>query len=788
MKPLDVALGYHARGFNVIACRGKVPVGSWQRWQNERQSDGDVRDMFTADGLNCGIITGKVSGLVVLDVDDGKHAWDIIAELCGCNPPTPCVHTPRGGLHLWFEWPGFVLPNRTKLNGGSADWRGDGGLVVVPPSDGYAFDDVLGLDTPLAPVPEPLLKLVRASPGENGSEPREWVSLMEKEIPTGKRNDCLTRIAGGLIAQGNDATSTLAILRVVNGNQCRPSLKDKEVARIVASVSTAHARNHSGDIGNTRADSKSAATQIVKLVRDSNIELFHDERGIVYARPHLRDGISTLKVDSRAFEQWIALTCYAKSGRVPAASALADAMRVLSGQGRYEGAEHQLSTRFAVDLDGHIWIDMGDESWRAIRVGSGLWEIVEDAPPLFRRANGQRALVEPVSGGDPRKILEYIPLNEDDSVRHLLLVWEVLAPMQFPRPAPVFHGAHGSAKTTAAKILRRPWDPWRPEVRRPPSDMRELAQILDQTAIPIFDNLDNLMPTMSDELAAAITGAGTSRRKLYTDEDSVIFDYLRTMMFTGINPAPQRGDLLDRCFLVKLERIPKEKRIQEEVLFQRYDEDTPEILGGLLDALAETLGRGPAQLKQKPRMADWVAWGATAADVLGIGQREFLSAYDAAEAAQNQEALDAHPVGEAVQVFMQERSAWEGTASDLLGELEKVAESRRISTREKLWPKAPNVLSRRLNEVRPNLQDVGIRIHRKLDGNRGIWIEKDSWNIPPVPPVPPKANDSKDAVSGDTGDTDGSSGDFSCDVCGESLPCDAVSDICDECREALADG
>ena len=53
---------------------------------------------------------------------------------------------------------------------------------------------------------------------------------------------------------------------------------------------------------------------------------------------------------------------------------------------------------------------------------------------------------------------------------------------------------------------------------------------------------------------------------------------------------------------------------------------------------------------------------------------------------------------------------WSGTATVLLDILEGVAVELKINTKTKFWPKAPNSLSRRLNEIAPPLKDIGIEI------------------------------------------------------------------------------
>jgi hypothetical protein len=75
-----------------------------------------------------------------------------------------------------------------------------------------------------------------------------------------------------------------------------------------------------------------------------------------------------------------------------------------------------------------------------------------------------------------------------------------------------------------------------------------------------------------------------------------------------------------------------------------------------------------------------------------------------------------------------------GTTTELLNELEPVAESLKIKTKNnRLWPSAPNTLSRRLNDVKTNLREIGITIERPIDtttNTRKIEIRKISLVSP----------------------------------------------------------
>lgn len=57
-------------------------------------------------------------------------------------------------------------------------------------------------------------------------------------------------------------------------------------------------------------------------------------------------------------------------------------------------------------------------------------------------------------------------------------------------------------------------------------------------------------------------------------------------------------------------------------------------------------------------------------------------------------------------------------------ELEIVADFEKKDTSNSNWAKTPNVLSRRLNEIKSNLLDLGIEFERSKGKNREIKITR----------------------------------------------------------------
>ncbi|MEA3502929.1 MAG: bifunctional DNA primase/polymerase [Actinomycetota bacterium] len=133
-----------------VAAAEEMITGWWERWPD----------------ANIGVVTGSVSDVVVLDVDprnDGDASLQEMEDRWGALPATAVVRTGGGGWHYWFSAGDEHLPSRA-LNAG-LDLKGEGGLVVAPPSMHVSGIHYRWLVDPtitdLAPMPPWLASLAR---------------------------------------------------------------------------------------------------------------------------------------------------------------------------------------------------------------------------------------------------------------------------------------------------------------------------------------------------------------------------------------------------------------------------------------------------------------------------------------------------------------------------------------------------------------------------------------------------------------------------------------------------
>jgi Bifunctional DNA primase/polymerase, N-terminal len=132
------ALAYARRGVPVFPCEpgAKRPLtrnGHWDATTDPRIIE---RWWKRWPSANVGVPTGKKSGVVVLDVDDGGLESLAKLERAGAAAPkTARARTGGGGIHVFFRYPrGTEIRNSAGLLGPGLDVRGEGGYVVVPPS------------------------------------------------------------------------------------------------------------------------------------------------------------------------------------------------------------------------------------------------------------------------------------------------------------------------------------------------------------------------------------------------------------------------------------------------------------------------------------------------------------------------------------------------------------------------------------------------------------------------------------------------------------------------------
>jgi putative DNA primase/helicase len=206
-------------------------------WQEQATLDSSqIRNWWNVwPHANVGVVTGKASGIIVLDVDPrhgGDNSLDSLTQTFGDLPRTARVITGGGGQHIYFCNPNVSVGNKVNIRPG-LDLRAEGGYIVVPPSLHksnrlYEWEDQI--QDKLAEPPEWFLELLQKQKAPSYREPTE-------KVFEGSRHSFLTSKAGSLKKVGISGHPLYLALQGLNQEKCSPPLEEQEVHSISKSIS-----------------------------------------------------------------------------------------------------------------------------------------------------------------------------------------------------------------------------------------------------------------------------------------------------------------------------------------------------------------------------------------------------------------------------------------------------------------------------------------------------------------------------------------------------------------------
>jgi hypothetical protein len=492
----------------------------------------------------------------------------------------------------------------------------------------------------------------------------------------------------------------------------------------------------------TETERQTQADMLLDLAADA--ELFHTSDKTAYADIRIADHRETWPVRSKGFKRWLGRAYYVTHGGAPNAEAVQAAIGVIEAKAHYDAPERAIYLRVG-EHEGNVYIDLADETWRAIEIDRAGWRIVTDPPVRFRRAAGMLPLPDPVVGGSLDQLRALLNVGSDEDFV-LATAWLIAAFRPTgPFPVLIVSGEQGSAKSTFVRLLRSLIDPNAAAQRSLPREDRDLFIAANNGHVLSFDNVSGLPAWISDTLCRLSTGGGFAARTLYTDADEILFDAMRPIALNGIEGIVSRPDLAERGLFITLSAIPETERRTESEINSAIDTARPAILGALLAAVANGLRRLQAtKLDRMPRMADFAVWATACGDGTLWPERGFMAAHDSNRANAVDDAIEGDPVANAIRGLMdaeraEGRTIWAQTPQNLLAALKLIAGD--AATKAKGWPETPRVLSGRVMRAATVLRASGIEIVHRKSGDRKFFITDKRGNFAPVAPVAPEMAD-----------------------------------------------
>lgn len=206
----------------------KKPLISWKDYQKRKPTRDELKEWAKKyPTANVGIITGTISDLAVVDIDE-EQGYEEIAKYIPSEMLFPKAKTPSGGQHWYFRMP----PKKIRLNARvipGCDLRAEGGYVVAPPSVNekgkYEWTSDAGIkhiDLPILPesyVNHVMSTSVHTMSTNVHTSPQVSTNMFQK----GHRDEDLFHTANCLIKGGMLPSAALQVLQVLGAHCQFPS-------------------------------------------------------------------------------------------------------------------------------------------------------------------------------------------------------------------------------------------------------------------------------------------------------------------------------------------------------------------------------------------------------------------------------------------------------------------------------------------------------------------------------------------------------------------------------------
>ena len=351
--------------------------------------------------------------------------------------------------------------------------------------------------------------------------------------------------------------------------------------------------------------------------------------------------------------------------------------------------------------------------------------------PVFASSANMGVQVKPQDSDAaalPEIFNKYFNLASDADL--VLLICTIVAwfwPNQ-PRPILILSGPAGSGKSLASEFIQRIVDPSKNRCNSLPNNTRDLASVLANNYLCVFDNISNIKPEVSDVLCQSIDLGAFSARKLYTDGEVHTNAFRNCLILNGIGNFANRGDLVDRCVKISLQRISTQQREQLSDLRQKFQKDLPIILGAVFDLVKRTLPLvGTIKVGAAPRLADFYCLGGAISKALWGSEQVFFEAFAQNEESKFADMVNDDPFSAAVKQFAEKM----GTRTlrleptEFFEKLKAQVGIVEYSNAKNNFPQSASALGKRIPRIQPALAAVGIDIAQtKSNGQRHIMLTR----------------------------------------------------------------
>ncbi|WNZ29410.1 MAG: hypothetical protein IAX21_00635 [Candidatus Bathyarchaeota archaeon] len=533
----------------------------------------------------------------------------------------------------------------------------------------------------------------------------------------------------------------------------------------------------SGECLTQISDSK----KLLDLVYSQNPCFFKDQYKDTFVV--IKDGETqkTLNIHEPEFEEICRDLFFTAHDKIIKKEHIKDALATFEALSR-KNETKKLTTRVAnvkTENGLEIWIDLCNKKQESIKITKNGYTIEKITPPLFRRYEHMGTLPYPKKdstdskdmmvstlfpthpiffkkeGGEGVKKYKTVSLSSLPSFKYFphlfnflrvpeedrLLIISAIVSYYFlgvPFVIIYIHGESGKGKSFGSKAVQCLVDPSTTKILGMPKKAGELLQEIDHRFFVSYDNVSYISDEYSDIFCRVSTGAGISKRKLYTDNQDFYRILKRPIWLNGISVEITREDMLKRTILSEVLPLDGEAKAEREILAE-IERLVPNIQDELYTLISKVIEILPTVKPKKLfRMADFTQIGCAVTEALGYDQELFLETYEKKLTEQTRELIWNNVVGNVLYdyIFSKPKRTWKETPTKLFKNIKAHAKDEMgIATNSRGFPKNGAILSKKINLLIEPFKKIKVN----LEYCKGIIRE---WQITNTN-IPEKTEDTR---------------------------------------------
>lgn len=453
-----------------------------------------------------------------------------------------------------------------------------------------------------------------------------------------------------------------------------------------------------------------------------------DQDNTPYCKTTTKNGASHTPLYSADFGRLLRYNCHLELGFNLSSSALNETTGLLSSIAEYEG-ERIITANRTFQQDGKVYVSLDGTNRTVYIIDADSYRKCTTPPVVFIPSPTTNPLPEPTLAGKLDSLKKLLNLGSEEAW-FLVLTFIVHSLMGYDtKSILLLQGERGSGKSTTSKVIGAMIDPSKMPLQDIPLGTRNLMIAAKNSYLLVLDNQGQIKPSVSNDFARLSTGGGFRNRRNYSDSDEIYINVTRPIIINGIaHDLVTAPDLISRSIPISLPHMEDQQRMSEVKFWASFDELHAALVADIFQLISQVLKLLPEiQTDGLPRLTEYCRVGCALEQILKYEPGTFLKAFDEVQKEALETASEVDVLSNAIVQFMERRTEWTGTATELFKRLD--GRQPFEVTKDAKWPRSARSLGKRLRGIQSMLASQGIHLTSQHSGNRTLTLTNTSKQV-----------------------------------------------------------